>query len=147
MVRAGARPAPRGPSSHELVDHTSEVTLRIRAPDFAELIGEATAAFAELVPEGLRGPIDEQRRELLIQAPDLVAGLVEWLNEIVYLCDADQWLPTQVEVKGTHDGELRIQARGEALSAPFVLVKAATLHGAFVRESGEGLMAEVTLDI
>ena len=147
MNGTGERPTGRAPASHELVDHTSEVTLRMRAPDFGELVSEATAAFAELVPDALRGPIDDQRREFLIKAPDRVAGLVEWLNEMVYLCDTCQWLPTEVNVTGTRKGELRIRARGEALGAPFVLVKAATLHGAFVREGGDGLEAEVTLDI
>jgi hypothetical protein len=33
------------------------------------------------------------------------------------------------------------------LNAPFVLVKAATLHGAVVRESRHGLEGEVTLDV
>jgi SHS2 domain-containing protein len=147
VKRTSGRPASRAPASHELVDHTSEVTLRMRAPDFCELIGEATAGFAELVPYALRGPMNEQRREFLIQAPDRVAGLVEWLNEMVYLCDTCQWLPTEVDVTSAREGELCIRARGEALSAPFVLVKAATLHGAFVREGGDGLEAEVTLDI
>lgn len=147
MERTSGRPAGRAPASHELVDHTSEVTLRARAPDLAGVIAEASAAFAELVPDALRGPMDDQIRELLIQAPDRVAGLVEWLNEMVYLCDTCQWLPTEVDVTGAHEGELRIRARGEALTAPFVLVKAATLHGAFVRQGADGLEAEVTLDI
>ena len=147
MTGTERRPRSRAAASHELVDHTSEVTLRLRAPDFAELIAEATLAFAELVPDALRGPMDEQRREFLIQAPDQAAGLVEWLNEAVYLCEADQWLPTEVDVSSSREGELCIRARGEALGAPFVLVKAATLHDAFVREGGDGLEAEVTLDI
>ena len=147
METASGGPAPRAPASHELVDHTSEVTLRMRAPDLCELIAEATAALGELVPNALRGPMDEQRRELSIQAPDRVAGLVEWLNEVVYLCDACQWLPTEVDVTSPREGELCIRARGEALRAPFVLVKAATLHGAFVRETSDGLEAEVTLDV
>ena len=147
LERTSEQPTGRGTASHELVDHTSEVTLRIRAPDYSEVIAEATAALAELVPGALRGPRDEQVRELLIQAPDRVAGLVEWLNEVVYLCDAEQWLPTEVDVMGARDGELHIRAKGEALIAPFVLVKAATLHGAFVRQSADGLEAEITLDI
>ena len=133
--------------SHELVDHTSEVTLRLRAPDFPELLREATRAFAELVPDTLRGPVDSQRRELRLQTTDPVAALVEWLNEVVFLCEADQWLPTELEVTSAGAGEIVMRARGETLGAPFVLVKAATLHAAFVRDYGAGLEAEVTLDI
>jgi len=137
-------PAPAG---HELVDHTSEVTMRIHAPTFSALVAEATSGFAELVPEALRGEASEGWRDFRIQASDRVAALVEWLNEIVYLCEADQWLPTRVDVTGGGGDDLRIRARGVALNAPFVLVKAATLHGAFVRQGTDGLEAEVTLDV
>jgi SHS2 domain-containing protein len=132
---------------HELVDHTSEVTMRLHAPTFSELVAEATRAFVELVPDSLRGEVRAEWRAFRIDAPDLAAGLVEWLNEIVYRCEADQWLPTEVEVEGGHDGEMRVRARGMELSAPFVLVKAATLHRAFVRPGADGLEAEVTLDV
>jgi len=138
---------PGSPASHELVDHTSEVTLRIRARDYRALITEATAAFVEFVPESLRGRADPQSREFALPAHDRVAALVQWLNDIVYLCEAEAWLPTEVEVDIEHDGDLRIRAKGEILRAPFVLVKAATLHQAFVRDREGGLEAEVTLDI
>lgn len=141
------RPASRSPAGHELVDHTSEVTLRLRAPDFAALLAEATAAFAELVPDGLRAFVDGQARELVIQAPDRAAALVEWLNEMVYLSDACQWIPTSLDVRCRREGEYLVRAEGESLSAPFVRVKAATLHGAFVRDREGGLEAEVTLDL
>jgi len=136
----------RPPATHELVDHTSELTMRVRAPDFEALLAEATRAFAELVPGDLRGDIDDGWRDLVVQARDRVAALIGWLNEVVYLCEAEQWLPTELTAVEARD-ELRVRARGEALPAPFVAVKAATLHGAFVREGPEGLEAEVTLDV
>jgi SHS2 domain-containing protein len=46
-----------------------------------------------------------------------------------------------------NDSGLAISARGVSLVAPFVLVKAATLHNARVREGDDGLEGEVTLDV
>jgi SHS2 domain-containing protein len=144
------RPVPAGPrpgARHELLDHTSEVTLRLFAPTFSELLGEATRAFGELVPESLRSQDAETSREIRISGPDRVALLVAWLNEVVYATDADAWLPSEVEsVREDEDG-MTVRARGVALRAPFVLVKAATLHRASVREHGAGLEGEVTLDV
>jgi len=137
----------RGGSSHELVEHTSELTIRLHAPTLRGLVVEATLAFAELVPDALRGEPRDDWREFRMPAPDRAAGLVEWLNEIVYLCEADLWLPTEVSDVSERAGELRVRARGLSLRAPFVLVKAATLHDAAVRRRGEGLEAEITLDI
>jgi SHS2 domain-containing protein len=128
------------------VEHTSELTVRLRAPDFAELVAEATRAFMELVPRGVRERADPDWRTFTIEAPDRTAALVAWLNEIVYLCEAEQWLPTEVAV-GYGDGVLSVRACGETLSAPFVTVKAATFHRASVREGTEGFEVEVTLDV
>jgi SHS2 domain-containing protein len=52
-----------------------------------------------------------------------------------------------VRVAGERDDALRVRARGVALQGPFVLVKAATLHNAVVREAEGALEAEVTLDV
>jgi SHS2 domain-containing protein len=133
-------------AGHELIDHTSEVTLRLRAPTFPALLVEATRAFAELVPSEL-GQADGEWREFTVEARDRVAGLVEWLNEIVYLCEVERWLPVDVEVAVGESGELRIRARGQWLETPFVLVKAATLYNASVQEGRRGFEAEVTLDV
>jgi SHS2 domain-containing protein len=138
---------PRTRAGHELVDHTSEVTIRLRAPTFPTLVAEATRAFAELVPPETNRTDDGAWREFTVEARDRAAGLVEWLNEIVYLCEVEQWLPVDAEVSGGEGDELRVRARGVRLAAPFVLVKAATLHNATVHEGPRGFVGEVTLDI
>jgi len=135
-------------ADHEFVDHTSEVILRLRAPSYPELIGEATSAFAELVPPHKIGRPSDEWREFRFDGPtDRVGRLVDWLNELVYLCDVDQWLPVEVEVDDVAGAELHIRARGVDLDEPFVLVKAATLQNAFVHERAGGVEGEVTLDV
>jgi SHS2 domain-containing protein len=137
----------RGPAGHELVDHTSEVTLRLWAATFEDLVAEATRAFADLVPAGLARADDSPAREFSVVARDRAAALVEWLNETVYLCEVERWIPVDVEVEADENHTLRIRARGVRLEEPFVLVKAATLHNAAVREADGRLEAEVTLDV
>jgi SHS2 domain-containing protein len=132
---------------HELVDHTSEITLRVRAPTFPALIAEATRAFAELVPASMRDRISEKRREFQVGGADRAATLVVWLNELVYLCEVERWLPVEVDVTEEESVGLHIRAKGVALAKPFVLVKAATLHHASVEEWSRGLVGEVTLDV
>jgi SHS2 domain-containing protein len=129
------------------VDHTSEITLRVSAPTFTDLLAESTRAFAELVPETLWSQGAETTREARVTGRDRVALLVGWLNEIVYLVEVDCWLPVDVESVQEHAAGLTVRVRGVPLRAPFVLVKAATLHRAAVHEGGVGLEAEVTLDV
>jgi SHS2 domain-containing protein len=110
-------------------------------------VAEATRAFAELVPPETKRTDDGAWREFRVQARDRAACLVEWLNEIVYLCEVEQWLPVDAEVSSGEGDQLRIRARGVWLEAPFVLVKAATLHNATVQKAGQGFEGEVTLDV
>jgi len=144
--KPGQVPAARSPG-HELVDHTSEITLRIRAPTYSGLVSEATRAFSELVPASLRGRVSRDHREFRIEGVDGTALLVHWLNEIVYLCEVEHWLPIEVDLVERNGSALHVRAKGVALEGPFVLVKAATLHRAAIEEGPEGLVAEVTLDV
>jgi SHS2 domain-containing protein len=132
---------------HEFIDHTSEITLRVEGPTFAALIGEATQAMAELACGSLEDTAATESRDFHVQAPDQAAALVEWLNEIVYLSESEQWLPVEVDVEDQGAEGLRIRASGVQLSEPWVLVKAATLHQASVVEAAGRLVAEVTLDV
>jgi len=132
---------------HEFIDHTSEITLRVDAPTFPGLVEEATAGLGTLVPTALRGSATAGSRHFLIEGTDRTAALVDWLNEIVYLCEAEQWLPVDPSVRETDGGGLSVRTRGVDLTEPWVAVKAATLHRAVVEEGPEGWSAEVTLDV
>jgi SHS2 domain-containing protein len=144
-----ARPetrATRTGTGHELVDHTSEIVVRLWAQDFPGLIQEATRAFADLVPPSLSREPSSELRRVDLDGQDRTAILVDWLNEMVYLAEAELWLAVEAQAE-ERPGGLSVRARGDLLSAPFVLVKAATLHAATVDERPTGLVAEVTLDI
>jgi SHS2 domain-containing protein len=132
---------------HELADHTSEIVLRLHATTFRELIVEAARGFADLVPDRLLGAPEPAPRDVSVPSTDRAAALVGWLNELVYLAEVESWVPATVERVDEGPEGLRIRASGRRLADPFVLVKAATLHGAVLREGPEGFRAEVTLDV
>lgn len=137
-------------SSHRLVDHTSELVIRLVAPGFTDLVVEAGRAFSTLVPAHLGGVQDPTVREIEVESRDPEGALVAWLNELVYLAEAERWVPTHVDAsveEGPSGVRLHVRARGRTLEHPFVLVKAATLHGLALRDTPEGVTAEVTLDI
>jgi SHS2 domain-containing protein len=134
-------------AGHELVDHTSEVVVRLRAPSFSDLVEEAAYAFLDLVPDRLRGPEEAQWKEIRVRGSDHGALLVNWLNELVFQAEVERWVPVEIQVDRDQGSELRIRARGLHLDAPFVLVKAATLHDLDLRQDPSGFEGEVTLDV
>jgi SHS2 domain-containing protein len=136
------------PHGHDFLDHTSELVLRLYASTFPGLIDEAARGFVELVPAQLLAREEAGTLEVRIPSPDRAAGLVGWLNELVFLAEARSWIPASVERVDEDPTGLTIRATGRRLNGPFVFGKAATLHGAVFRDEGPaGLYGEVTLDV
>lgn len=161
-ARSNQTASDEGSSGHELLDHTSEIVVRLHAPSFPELIAEAARAFTGLVPKDAELRDAPDVRELTLEGPDPAALLVDWMNELVFLGEAERWIPTEISVLEEADGAtgldvttdagpatsvVRVRARGAILAQPFVFVKAATLHGVEVRRGPDGIEAEVTLDV
>jgi SHS2 domain-containing protein len=147
--------AERAATGHTLVDHTSEVVVRLRAPTFSGLLHEAAKAFVELAPPDLHDdPGDPEWREFVLEGSDRSRMLVDWFNELVFLAESECWLPADLDVREGQGGSgeedryrYTIRARGRRLTRPFVLVKAATLHGLQLGEGLGGFVGEVTLDV
>jgi SHS2 domain-containing protein len=133
-------------ASHEIVDHASEVRLRIRAGSLAELLAEAGRALAE-VQLRESGASTPKWRDIEVSAPDRAALLAEWLNELIFLGETEAWVPVQFEVERATDTSARVRASGMSLDRAPGLVKAATLHGLRVDEIAGGLEGEVVLDV
>jgi SHS2 domain-containing protein len=133
---------------YELLEHTSEVELRVHAPSWSALLVEAADALtAHLTggtpPHGTR----TAWRRVDVRAPDRCALLVDWLNELLYRAEAEWWIPVEVVVETASDCEVRARVRGVPVDTAPTAVKAATLHGVSVGTGAAGLEATVILDV
>lgn len=151
----------------EFLDHTADISVRLEAESFEALIEAAARALREILvedrgagvesapaahPPSVAGRIEVP---LAIEAEDRESLLVDCLNEILYLFDARELVPAgirSVRVAGGR-GALRLEAVLEAerfepaRHARKSEVKAATFHGLEVRETTEGVLAEVVFDV
>ncbi|HVE86634.1 MAG TPA: archease [Myxococcales bacterium] len=132
--------------AHSFTEHTSEVRVRLTAPTFGGLLGEAGRALAELLADEEPGPLQAPER-VSLQGADRVALLVHWLNELVFLSETRKQIYAWFDVQVATDREVVAQVRGWAASRVRTQVKAATFHGLAVAEGPEGLQAEVVLDV
>lgn len=126
------------------VDHTAELELRIEAPTQEELHADALAAFSELVGREETGA--PARHDLLVAAADPAHGLVEWLEELVFLAETEDFVPERVAAIEIGDEELRATVEGHR-GRPAHLVKAVTYHGLEVEQRDDGWHARVVLDV
>jgi SHS2 domain-containing protein len=126
------------------VEHTAELELEIEAPSQEAVFGEALAAFAELVRNGSGQNLT---REVELEAGEPALLLAEWLSELVYLADAEQFVPERIAALELGDDRLRATVEGHR-GEPRPLVKAVTLHRLdFSRDDTVGWRARVVLDV
>jgi SHS2 domain-containing protein len=137
----------RARAFHVFEEHTGEVEVRIESSSLAELYAEAARALAELMLSGDRTEPTGAREDVIVRAPDRVALLVDWLNEIIFRCDTRRKVYPDVDVTACSERELRASIRGLHPESIRTAVKAATFHRADVAVSDTGFRARVVLDV
>jgi SHS2 domain-containing protein len=129
---------------HEWRNHTAEIELAVDAASREAVFVEAAEALAELISLGRDG--EQRSHRVAIDAADLGALLVEWLEELIFLADTESFVPERVD-------DLRLDET--SLSATLVgrrgpvepLVKAATYHGLRFAPNDGVWQARVVLDV
>jgi len=141
-------------ANYEFLDAvTSDLCFVARADTLEGLFAAAADALVSLMvadPERVR-ELEEQ--PLILEEPDLELLMLGFLNELVYLRDADQLLLRPKQLRIHREGSPRLEARlvGERFLPQrhqiATEVKAATAHGLRVAEGAGGWEARVTLDV
>lgn len=144
---------------HRLENHTADVALRAWGDSLADVFEHAALAMSGLMYDAAAvEPLDVCRVEL--EAPDAELLLAAWLNELLYLLEAERLLghefrvaelgpagvghtPRQMRLTAIVAGERDTAGRHAVRAA----VKAATLHDLSVRPRDAGWEGHVLLDV
>ena len=136
--------------TYETFDHTADVGLVIRGRTLEELFANAADALVDLTvdPAGLAEMI---HKTVTVSAADLEALLVAWLNELLYVLDADGFLPRRVRITNLSHTALTAELRGDAVDPDRHtvrrMVKAATYHGLSLSRTNSLWEARMILDL
>jgi SHS2 domain-containing protein len=132
----------------EVLEHTADVGLRITAETREAILETAGEGLATLEDAWFPGEGDE--REVVVEASDMPGLLVAWLDELLYLRDAEDVVFGGFAVEQAGDGRLRARVR-TAPRGDRVLesagIKAATYHGLRFEATNGGWTADVYLDV
>lgn len=144
-----------GVADFEFVDDvTSDLSFVARGETLPAVFAAAAAALLDATVEEPETVGEAETRHIELEEPDLELLLLRFLNELVYLRDAQALLlrPRELRVEVAQE-EARLSAElvGEHLDrARHQLVgeiKAATAHGLKLTQEAEGYCARVTLDV
>ncbi len=132
----------------EILEHTADVGLQLSGDTLEEVFQAAGEGFATL--QGAWFPGVGEERQIEVRAVDNPGLIVAWLNELLYLQEAEDAVFGGFGVDEVKDGSLRgvirIAPRAER-ELEAVGVKAATYHRLRLERGSSGWTADVYLDV
>jgi protein archease len=134
----------------EIFPMTADQGIRAWGRDLAELFANAAGGLWSLMVE----PGTVRRVRMLsveVEAADRETLLVAWLNELLYLHEAEEFVMAACSIRHMADTALSAEVWGESVDRarhPMVgHVKAVTYHLLLVRPTAEGWEGQVVVDV
>jgi SHS2 domain-containing protein len=133
----------------EIIEHTADAGIRAYGADLQEAFANAARGLFSLITE-LDNIREVEYRDIKLNAPDQESLLVEWLNELIYLFDADNMIFARFDITQLSETRLKARVYGEKVDSSRhrlkTGVKAATYHMLNIDESN-GWQVQVLFDI
>lgn len=142
----------RPDSGFEIIDHTADIGIRVRAADWHGLLGAAARGMLACLGDFRRadGAIEE-RIAVRLEAGSRADLLRDWLAELLYYIDRRRWMIVAIpELRADErrlDAVVTFAAYDPASSVLRCELKAVTYHGLRVDESADGLSCTVIFDV
>jgi SHS2 domain-containing protein len=126
------------------IEHTGELELVIEASDEPSVFEDATAALRELM-NGDTADV-EAARQIELEAVDRPTLLAEWLSELLFYAETEDFVPLRLAQIDLRSNNLRARVDGY-LGRPPHLVKGVTYHRLEFEPANGGWHARAVLDV
>lgn len=130
--------------AHAFVEHTGEVEIELEATSESALFEAALLALAELVESGDDGR--PARHNIELAAGDGALLLAEWLSELAYLVEMEDFVPERLSAFELNGDRLSAIVEGHR-GHPRHLVKAVTLHNLLLEQREGTWYGRIVLDV
>jgi SHS2 domain-containing protein len=145
---AGSIPAVQ---EFRVLEHTADIGFEAFGAKREDVFRNAGRALMSLIID-LESVRPQHQVRLEARAPEQQGLLVNWLSEILYLQDTENWLFNDFEIDGLENESVASAGRGERFNPRRhqikLLVKAITYHQLSLEETPDGLWrAQVYVDI
>ena len=133
----------------EILNHTADVGIIAYGADVNEAFANAAKGLFSLIT-GLDDVEEIEHRDIELTASDQESLLVGWLNELIYLFDAEQMLFKRFDITQLSQTRLKARSYGHKVGSSKhkikTGVKAATYHMLKI-DKGNGSKVQVLFDI
>ncbi|HJX70135.1 MAG TPA: archease [Dehalococcoidia bacterium] len=133
----------------DIIDHTADVGIVAYGAELKEAFANAAYAMFTMIAD-LEGVREEICRQIEVQAEDRESLLASWLNELLYLFDAERIIFKRFEIIELGESSLKAEGYGEPMDVTRhslkAGVKAATYHLLRVAKD-DGYSVRVIFDV
>jgi SHS2 domain-containing protein len=137
------------PEKFEIIDHTADIGLIIHGDSLRQVFANAAAGMFSLITD-INKIKPVIRREIELAADDMESLLIDWLNELLYLLDANGVVFGKFEIIELTDKNIKAVCYGEKINGNHEIkreIKAATYHMLNLGKEGKGYKAQVIFDL
>jgi len=136
---------------YEVIEHTADIGIRVKAKDRHELFEKAALAMFDIIAERkkTKSPSISKKISIVQDAQSLDELFINWLNELLSLSAVKELIFTSFKINKLDESSLNALAYGEDRNnfKSNVEIKAATYHELKVEETKNGWLAEVIFDV
>jgi SHS2 domain-containing protein len=134
--------------SFQEIEHTADRAFRVTGRDLTALLENAARAMQALDKDEA-GPTAErlETREIEVEGVDGESLLVNWLNEILYLEQVHHLVCEEFHIDDLKNHCLRARVETRECDRTYTHIKAVTFHNLKIRETSDGLEAEIVVDV
>ena len=137
-------------NAFDIIEHTADVGITAYGEDMNQLYSNASLALFSLITD-IQSIKENLQHQVEINSANRDNLLVEWLNELIYLFDAEHLLFNRCEIASLNNNQLKATCYGEKFDPARhrikMDVKAATYYMLEVVGDSKGYRAKVIFDI
>ncbi len=134
----------------ELLEHTADVAILVRAKSLKELFVNTAVAMFEIIADPV---FDKQGQRVTASVSQNAAGreelLVNWLNELLFFSTSQEAVFRDFKIVSLDERSVRAEIFGLPFSSCeiHIEIKAATFHELSISGQGEVWQAKVVFDV
>jgi len=147
-MKKDADQVPRPP--YRIFEHTADLGVEIYGTDERDLFQNAALSLSDIMTDRRRVRVRE-KREIVVEGGDREEVLVNFLREILYLYNGEDWLLKECVISEMGGGHLRAAVTGEPFAhdrhTMDIEIKAVTYHRAQIHRDTKGWTGRIICDV
>ena len=135
---------------YEILDHTADIRIRVRAIGLKTLFSKTARAMFDIIAEKKTASVAGKKAVKIIQRGKNLEDLfINWLNELLSLSSAYGLVFSSFKIKNLGKNSLEAFVLGERIKNYQINkeIKAATYHQLQIVKDGDSWKAEVIFDV